>query len=119
VADDVAVTAGSGTSIATQDRSARHFQQVIPAGGDTIASGRVSVTTTAAEAIAARSNREYVILLALPANTDVIDVGDTSTASGSDFPLVPGASITIPTEDAIWADAASGTQTLAYIEIYD
>jgi len=119
LADDVAVTAGAGTAIATQDRSARHFQQVIPAGGDTIASGRVNVTTTAAEAIAARSNREYVILLALPSNTDVIDVGDTATASGSDFPLVPGSSITIPTEDAIWADAASGTQVLAYIEVYD
>lgn len=118
-ADDVAVTAGSGTAIATQDRSSRHFQQVIPAGGDTIISGRVNVTTTAAEAIAARSNREYVILLALPSNTDVIDVGDTSTASGSDFPLVPGASITIPTEDAIWGDAASGTQVLAYIEVTD
>ena len=77
------------------------------------------MTTTAAEAIAARSNRVAVILLALPANTDTIDVGDTSVASGSDFPLIPGASITIPTEDAIWADAASGTQTLAYLEIFD
>ena len=119
MADDVQVTAGSGTAIATQDRSSRHFQQVIPAGGDTILSGRVSVSTTAAEAIAARSNRLYVILLALPSNTDVVDVGDTGTASGSDFPLYPGASITIPTEDAIWADAASGTQSLAYIEVYD
>ena len=119
MADDVQVTAGSGTAMATQDRSSRHFQQVIPAGGDTIASGRVSITTTAGEAIAARANREYVILLALPSNTDTIDVGDTGTASGSDFPLLPGASITIPTEDAIWADAASGTQVLAYIEVYD
>jgi hypothetical protein len=119
MADDIAVTAGAGTAIATQDRSARHFQQVIPAGGDTIASGRVTVTTTAAEAIAARSNREYVLLLALNTNTAIIDVGDTATASGSDFPLSPGDSIMIPTEDAIWADAASGSQTLAYIEVYD
>jgi hypothetical protein len=119
MADDVAVTAGSGTAIATQDRSARHFQQVIPAGADTIASGEVSVTTTAAEAIAARSNRVGVQLLALPSNTATIDVGDTSVASGSDFPLEPGASLWMPTEDAIWADAASGTQTLAYIEYFD
>lgn len=119
MADDVAVTAGSGTTIATQDRSARHFQQVIPAGADTIVSGRATVTTTAAEAIAARSNRVGVQILALTSNTAIVDVGDTSTASGSDFPLEPGASIYIPTEDAIWADAASGTQTLAYIEYYD
>jgi hypothetical protein len=119
VADDIDVTAGSGHTVALQDRGGRKFQQVIPAGGDTIASGAVSVTTTAAEAIAARSNRVSVILLADPANTARIDVGDTSVASGADFPLYPGASITIPTEDAIWADAASGTQTLAYIEVYD
>ena len=119
MADDVAVTAGSGTAIATQDRSARHFQQVIPAGADTITSGEVSVTTTAAEAIAARANRVGVQLLALSSNTAIIDVGDTSVASGSDFPLEPGASLYLPTEDAIWADAASGTQTLAFIEFYD
>jgi hypothetical protein len=79
----------------------------------------VSVTTTAAEAIAARSNRVGVHLLALSANTDLIDVGDTSTASGSDFQLAPGAYIYLATEDAIWADSASGTQTLAYVEIFD
>lgn len=57
--------------------------------------------------------------MAIAANTDVIDVGDTSTASGSDFPLVPGATLVLPTEDAIWADSASGTQVLAYVEVYD
>lgn len=119
MADDVAVTAGSGTAIATQDRSARHFQQVIPAGADTIASGEVNVTTTAAEAIAARTNRVGVQLLALASNTAIIDVGDTSVVSGSDFPLEPGASLYLPTEDAIWADSASGTQVLAYIEYFD
>jgi len=119
MADDVAVTAGSGTSIATQDRSARQFQQVIPAGADTIASGEGNVTTTAAEFLAARSNRVGVLLKSLSSNTAVVDVGDTSVASGSDFPLDPGDSLYLPTEDAIWADAASGTQVLAYIEFYD
>jgi hypothetical protein len=119
LADDVAVTAGSGTAIATQDRSSRHFQQVIPAGADTMASGRVTVTTTAAEAVAARSNRVGVLLIAVASNTAIIDVGDTSTASGADIPLSPGDSLYLPTEDAIWADAASGSQSLAYVEFYD
>jgi hypothetical protein len=57
--------------------------------------------------------------LSVKTNTATIDVGDTSVASGSDFPLDPGDSIYLPTEDAIWADAASGTQTLAYIEYFD
>jgi hypothetical protein len=119
MADDVAVTAGSGTAIATQDRSARHFQQVIPAGADTIASGRSNVTTTAAELIAARSNRVGVLLISVTTNTAIVDVGDTSTASGADIPLNPGDSIYLPTEDAIWADAASGTQSIAWLELYD
>lgn len=119
MADDVAVTAGSGTAIATQDRSSRHFQQVIPAGADTINSGRVTVTTTAAEAIATRSNRVGVLLIAVASNTAIIDVGDTSTASGADIPLSPGDSLYLPTEDAIWADAASGSQSLAFVEFYD
>jgi len=79
----------------------------------------VNVTTTAAEAIAARTNRVGVQLLALSSNTATIDVGDTAVASGADFPLEPGASLYLPTEDAIWADSASGTQVLAYIEYYD
>jgi hypothetical protein len=120
MADDVDVTPGTGATVAMQERTgARKFQQVIPAGADTILSGRVTVTTTAAEAIAARSNRVGVQLLALATNTAIIDVGDTTVASGSEFPLNPGDSIYLPTEDAIWADAASGSQTLAYIEYYD
>lgn len=119
MADDVLVTAGSGTTIATQDRSGRHLQQVIDTGADSIAVGVVSVTTTSGSAVSARVNRKRIVLLALPANTDNIDVGPSGVASGSGFPLAPGASVTLCTTAVIHADAASGTQSLAYVEEYD
>lgn len=119
MADNVAVTAGAGTTLATQDRSGVHFQQVIDTGAESIAVGVASVTTTSASAISTRANRKRVVLLALPANTANIDVGPSGVASGSGFPLAPGASVTLYTTAAIHADAASGTQSLAYCEEYD
>lgn len=119
MADNVAITAGAGTSIATEDRSSVHFQRVIDTGGDSIGAARVTVTTTSGEAVAARARRKRVILLALPSNTAEIDVGASGVASGAGFPLAPGASVTIDTSGAIHADSASGSQVLAYIEVYD
>lgn len=119
MADNVAITAGAGTSIATEDRSSVHFQRVIDTGADTLASGRVNVTTTSGEAVAARSKRKRLILLAMPSNTGVIDIGPSGVASGSGFPLDPGASVTLESTAALHADASTGTQVLAYVEEYD
>lgn len=119
MADNVAITAGSGTTVATEDRSGVHFQRVVDTGADTIASGRVSVTTTSGEAVAARAKRKRLILLALASNTATIDIGPSGVASGSGFPMDPGTSVTLQTTAALHADAASGTQSLAYIEEYD
>lgn len=83
-----------------------------------VATDTVSVTTTSAQAIATRAGRISIDLLALPTNTANIDVGASGVASGSGFPLAPGASISLSTTAAIHADAASGTQSLAYVEVY-
>lgn len=95
-----------------------HLQRYLNTGGSTIASGRASVTVTSGEAVAARETRHHVVLYALPTNTADIDVGPSGVASGSGFPMAPGATMTLETTAAIHADAASGTQTLAYIEVY-
>jgi hypothetical protein len=123
MADNVAITAGSGTTVATDERTiggtAAHVQRVDEQGSQTIAVGVASVTTTSGSAVAARDTRKRVVLLALPANTANIDVGASGVASGSGFPLAPGASVTLYTTAAIHADAASGTQSLAYVEEFD
>ena len=106
-------------TVKTQDRSGFHLQEVLPTGAESIAVGVVSVTTTSASAVAARADRQRVVLLALASNTANIDVGPSGVASGSGYPLAPGASVTLHTVAAIHADAASGTQSLAYVEEYD
>lgn len=123
MADNVTITEGTGTEIASDERTinsvAVQIQRVDEIGSSSIASGVASVTTTSGSAVAARETRKRVILLALPSNTANIDVGPSGVASGSGFPLAPGASVTIHTAAVIHADAASGTQSLAYIEEYD
>lgn len=126
MADNVAVTAGSGTNIGTDERTIAattvHVQRVDEQGGQTIAADDISVTTTSGSAVAARDTRKYVTILASPGNSDTIYVGasgvDAATPA-SGFRLDPGASITLYTTAAIHADATSGTQTAYYVEIYD
>lgn len=113
---------GSGKEIATDERSIGgvtvDVQRVEVLGATTIAQGSASVTTTSGSAVAARETRKRVVLIAAAANTANIDVGASGVASGSGFPLEPGASVTLYTTAAIHADAASGTQTLFYVEEY-
>lgn len=121
MADDV-VLPGTNERVAADEVSIGgqnvKVQRIKELGDSTIAAGRATVTTTSAQAIAARENRKRVILLALPENTAAVDVGASGVAAGSGFPLAPGASLTLETTAAIHADAASGSQVLAYVEEY-
>lgn len=119
MANNLAVTPGSGATVATDDRSSVHFPRVIDTGAELLASGRVSVTTTSGEAVAARSLRRGLYLYAPTTNTATIDIGPSGVASGSGFPLVPGMAVTLAFAGSLHADAASGTQVLCYIEEYD
>jgi hypothetical protein len=123
MADNVAITAGSGVNVAADERTIAattvQVQRVADIGSTTIAQGSASVTTTSGSAVAARETRRRVVLIASTANTANIDVGASGVASGSGFPLEPGASVTLFTTAAVHADAASGTQTLFYVEEYD
>lgn len=125
MADNIAVTAGAGTNVATDERTIAattvHVQRVGPIGGTSVAANDVSVSTTSGEVVAARDTRMTLTILASSGNTADVYVG----ASGVDgatpadgFRLQPGAAIDIPTTAAVHADAASGTQTIYYIETY-
>lgn len=125
MADNVLVTAGSTTTIATDERTlastAVHIQRVAPIGGSSVAANDVSVTTTSGEVVAARETRLSLTILASPGNTDDIYVGASgvNAATPADgFRLAPGAAIDIPTTAAIHADAVSGTQTIYYVETW-
>jgi hypothetical protein len=119
MADNIAITAGAGTTVVTEDRTEGHYQRVLETGSDSIVVGSASVTTTSASAVAARARRKVLILIAKDTNTDTITVGPSGVASGTGPTLRPGASLTLYFAGALHADAASGTQTLEYIELYD
>lgn len=123
MADNVPITAGSGTNIAADERTINSItvqvQRVGEIGATAIASGRVNVTTTSGEAVAARETRKRLVLVASSSNTADIDVGPSGVASGSGFRLAAGDTLTLYTTAAVHADAASGTQVLIYAEEYD
>lgn len=126
MADDVAITAGSGTTIGADERTinstAVKVQRVVAEGGTAIAADDISVTTSAPLVCAARETRKSITVLASPANTEAIYVGASNVdgaTPANGFRLDPGAAITIPTTAAVYADAISATQTCYFIESYD
>lgn len=123
MADGVAITAGAGTTIHTDERTINsvsgHVQRVNEQGSTAVAVGTASVTTTSGSAVAARETRKRVVLISLASNSANMTVGPSGVASGTGPTLAPGASVTLRTTAAIHADAASGTQSLEYIEEYD
>ena len=82
--------------------------------GTTIASGNASVTTSAAAVLASDSTRRTAVLTNL--GSDYVWVGDSGITANEGIRLAPGQTLTIdraPTP-AIYAVAASGTQTVAW-----
>ena len=95
MADDVQITAGSGTTIATQDRSGRHLQEVLPTGAATIAATHVTVTNTSTEILAARAGRRRAVITNY--QTVPIYVGQDTITTSTGHRLDPGASLMLET----------------------
>lgn len=82
--------------------------------GTTIASGNASVTTSAATVLASDSARRTAVLTNL--GSDYVWIGDSGITANEGIRLAPGQTLTVdraPTP-AIYAVAASGTQTVAW-----
>ena len=82
--------------------------------GTTIFSGNASVTTSAATVLALDATRRTAVLTNL--GSDYVWVGDSGITANEGIRLAPGQTLTIdraPTP-AIYAVAASGTQTVAW-----
>ena len=101
--DTVAITAGSGTVISTDERTinstAQHVQRVVPLGGSTNANAHVTVTNTATEIRAATETQHCVTIVNY--QTVPIYVGAATVTTTSGFRLDPGASITLHTTAAV------------------
>jgi hypothetical protein len=126
LADNVAVTAGSGTNIATDERTIAaatvHVQRVGEIGSATGAVGQVTISSTSADIAAARDTRKRIIIINYESVPVFVDPGATATTS--DLRLNPGDSLTLYTTVAVKAITsaaytASGDAKVHYIEEYD
>ena len=103
MADNVSVTAGSGTTIATDERTinsvAVQVQRNVPLGSSTLANGHVTVTNTATEIRAATDTQHCVTIVNY--QTVPIYVGAATVTTTSGFRLDPGASVTLHTTAAV------------------
>jgi len=99
MADNVAITAGSGTTVSTDERTissvAQHVQRVVPLGGSTLANAHVAVTNTATEIRAATDTQHCVTIVNY--QTVPIYVGAATVTTSAGFRLDPGASVTLHT----------------------
>lgn len=81
--------------------------------------GQITVGNVATQIVGQRSGRLGVTII--NKGTVEVDIGPTNavtTATGSPLPPVAWASKTIITQSAIWGIVASGTQTVAFEELY-
>lgn len=89
-----------------------------PAGSTSIATGQVTVGTSATPIVAARAGRISVIIIA-DGVTDVF-VGGTGVTltTGALLPGVKGSAMTLDTQAAVSGIVATGTQVISFIELF-
>lgn len=125
MADNVAVTAGSGTNVATDERTIAattvHLQRVIPTGGSGGASAQVTVTNSSTTIKAADDTRLTITIINYQTVPIFVDpAGGTATTSNSR--LNPGDSLTLWTTSAVTgitsaAYTASGDAKVHYFTV--
>ena len=125
MADNVPVTAGSGTNIASDERTINsvtvQVQRATVIGSTSIAAGQVEISSTSATIAAARDTRTRLIIV----NRQTVPVFiELTTATTGDFKLDPGDSVTLYTTGLIAgittaAYTASGDAKVHYIEEFD
>ena len=121
MADDVAITAGSGTNIAADERTINSvsvkIQRMIDIGGSAVATGQVAPTGTAGTLLAARETRKVVTFV----NRGTVDVyiGPATVTTANGILLSPGESIDIQTTALVQAITPAGTGAVHYVEVYD
>lgn len=124
MADDVAITAGSGTTIGADERTinsvAVKVQRVVVEGGTAVATAQTNISNTAATLIAARETRKRVVIV--NRQTVPIYVGPATVTTANGVLLNPGDSLTLLTTaliQGITAAASPGGDKVHTSEEYD
>lgn len=99
MSDNIAITAGAGTTVATDERTINattvHAQRVTILGGSSIANAHVTVTNSATTIKAATETQWAVTVINY--QTVPIYVGGATVTTSNGFRLDPGASLTLHT----------------------
>lgn len=124
MADNVPITAGAGTTVATDERTiastAVQVQRVDEQAGTGWATGQVTPTATAATLAAARDTRKSILVY--NATNLSVFVGPTTVTTGNGFLVPAGASLEVTTTALLQLIVASitGLSGLVYYsETYD
>lgn len=126
MSDNVAVTAGSGTTVATDERSIDgntvHVQRVSPHGSPSFTVGQVSVSTTTTAIASTNSTRHSITMV----NRQLVSVwlANAPANVGTGFRLDPGDTVTWATTAQVHAIASTaytavGDAKVHYTEIHD
>lgn len=108
-------------SAANQQKFARGDNNgsfAVSKGSSTIATSQVSVATTSTQVVAARALRGSVKITNLGTTDVFIGVTGVTTTTGDLLPGTKGASITVPTNAAVFAVASGAAQTVSVMEVY-
>ena len=124
MADDVAITSGSGTTVGADERTinavAVKVQRVVVEGGTSIATGQVTPTATAATLIAARETRKSVVFY--NGTNLTVYVGPATVTTSNGFAMPPGSGLTLTTTalvQNIVASVTGLTGVVYYAETFD
>lgn len=122
--DNVAITAGTGTTVGTDERTiatvAVQVQRVNEQGSTAIARAQTNISNTAATLVAARETRKRVIIV--NRQTVAIFIGEATVTTANGFQVDPGASVTLLTTaliQAITAAASPSGDRVHTLEEYD
>lgn len=102
---------------AQRQRGDTNGTYMVSKGSGTIATAQVSVGTTSTQVVAARAGRGSVKITNLGTTDVFIGVTGVTTTTGDILPGTKGASITIPTNAAVFAVAATA-QTVSVMEVF-
>lgn len=87
-------------------------------GTGSIANGQVTVTSSSAQVVAARSGRRSLVIVNHGTTDVYLGTGTVTTANGLYLKGTSGASVSIPTSAAVNGIVASGTQVISYMEVF-
>lgn len=109
MADTVAITAGAGTVISTDERTiaatAQHVQRIVPLGGSSIVSGHAEISNAHVQISPAAETQHCVTIVNY--QTVPVYVGPDAVATTDGFRLDPGASLTLHTTAEVFGITAA------------